>query len=118
MLDQNQKWQKKKTKKKHGIIQEVIKGFPEEFLTKVRSELKEILNWVKKKGTNLPGRSSSIFSSPLQEQASLVAQTVKESAHNAEDLGSIPGSRRAPGEQKGNPLQHSCLENPMGGGAW
>ena len=53
---------------------------------------------------NLPGRSSSIFSSPLQEQASLVAQTVKESAHNAEDLGSIPGSRRAPGEQNGNPL--------------
>ena len=32
---------------------------------------------------------------------------------NAEDVGSIPGSRRSPGEGNGNPLQHSCLENPM-----
>ena len=68
---------------------------------------------------SLPGRSSSTFSSPLhEEQDSLVAQTVKESAHNAEDLGSIPGLRRSPGEQNGNPLQHSCLENPMGRGSW
>ena len=34
------------------------------------------------------------------------------------DLGSIPGSRRSPGEGNGNPLQHSWLENPMDGGAW
>ena len=43
---------------------------------------------------------------------------VKASACNAEDLGSIPGSGRSPGEGNGNPLQYSCLENPMGGGAW
>ena len=40
---------------------------------------------------------------------------VKASACNARDLGSIPGSGRSPGEGNGNPLQYSCLENPMGG---
>ena len=34
------------------------------------------------------------------------------------DPGSIPGSGRSPGEGNGNPLQYSCLENPMDGGAW
>ena len=34
------------------------------------------------------------------------------------DLGLIPGSGRSPGEGNGNPLQYSCLENPMDGGAW
>ena len=42
----------------------------------------------------------------------------KASVCNAGDLGSIPGSRRSPGERNGNPLQYSCLENPMDGGAW
>ena len=42
----------------------------------------------------------------------------KESACNAGDLGSIPGSGRSPGEGNGNPLQYSCLENPMDRGAW
>ena len=50
-------------------------------------------------------------------QSSLVAQTVKR-AYNAGDLGSIPGSGRSPGEGNGNPLQYSCLENPMDRGAW
>ena len=39
------------------------------------------------------------------------------SAYNAGDPGSIPGSGRSPGEGNGNPLQYSCLENPMDGGA-
>ena len=42
----------------------------------------------------------------------------KASVCNAGDLGWIPGSGRSPGEGNGNPLQHSCLENPMDGGAW
>ena len=42
---------------------------------------------------------------------------VKMSATNAGDLGLIPRSRRSPGQGNGNPLQYSCLENPMGGGA-
>ena len=42
----------------------------------------------------------------------------KMSAHNAEDLGSIPVLRRSLGEGNGNPLQYSCPENPMDRGAW
>ena len=42
----------------------------------------------------------------------------KASAYNAGDPGSIPGSGRSPGEGNGNPLQYSCLETPMDGGAW
>ena len=49
---------------------------------------------------------------------SLVAQTVKASAYNAGDPGSIPGLGRSPGEGNGTPLQYSCLENPTDGGAW
>ena len=42
----------------------------------------------------------------------------KASACNVVDLGSTPGSGRSPGEENGNPLQYSCLENPMDRGAW
>ena len=61
-------------------------------------------------GAGLPGY--------FMGQTSLVAQTVKASAYNAEDLSSIPGLGRSPGEGNGTPLQSSCLENPMDGGAW
>ena len=40
------------------------------------------------------------------------------SACSVGDLGSIPGSGRSSGEGNGNPLQYSCLENPMDRGAW
>ena len=43
---------------------------------------------------------------------------VKASASNAADLASLAGSGRSPGEGHGNPLQYSCLENPMDRGAW
>ena len=42
----------------------------------------------------------------------------KEFACNTEDVGSIPGSRRSPGEENGNPFQYSRLGNPMDRGAW
>ena len=42
----------------------------------------------------------------------------KESAWNAGDPGSIPGSGRSPGEGNDNPLQYSCLGNPINRGAW
>ena len=42
----------------------------------------------------------------------------KESAGSAGDLASIPGSGRSPGEGNSNPLQYSCLKNPMVRGAW
>ena len=46
---------------------------------------------------------------------------VKNLSANVGDIrgtGSIPGSRRSPGRGHGNPLQYSCLENPMDRGAW
>ena len=43
---------------------------------------------------------------------------VKKPPTNAEDEGSIPGSGRPPEEGNGNSLQYSCLEDPMGRGAW
>ena len=42
----------------------------------------------------------------------------KESACNMKVLGSIPGPGRSPGKGQDNPLQYSCLENPMVRGAW
>ena len=51
---------------------------------------------------------------------SQVAPVVKNPSANAGDIRDaslIPGSGRCPGEGYGNPLQYSCLENPMGGGA-
>ena len=54
----------------------------------------------------------------LSSWTSPVAQKAKASAYNSGDLGLIPGLGRFPGEGNGNPLQYSCLENPMDGGAW
>ena len=42
----------------------------------------------------------------------------KESACNATDPDSVPGSGKSSGEGNGNPLQYSCLGNPMGRGVW
>ena len=42
----------------------------------------------------------------------------KESARNAGDQDLIPGSRRSSGEENGNSLQYSCLENPIDRGVW
>ena len=50
--------------------------------------------------------------------ASLVAQIINNLPANAEDLGSIPGSGRSPGEGNANPLLYSCLGNPMHREAW
>ena len=68
----------------------------------------------------LPGLIAHVFLalSSMNVETSLVAQTVKASAYNAGDPGSIPGLGRSPGEGNGNPLQYSCLENPMDRGAW
>ena len=47
-----------------------------------------------------------------------VVKNLPISAGDARDVGSIPGSGRSPGGGHGNPLQYSCLENPMDRGAW
>ena len=68
-------------------------------------------------------RSSEVNKSHCQYQiwASQVALVVKEPACDVgdmRDVGSIPGSGRSPGEELGDPLQYSCLENPMDRGGW
>ena len=55
---------------------------------------------------------------PIPFTTSLVVQTVNVSAYNVGDPGLIPGLGRSPGAGNSNPLQYSCLENPMDGGAW
>ena len=51
-------------------------------------------------------------------QGALVVQNLPASAEDARELGSISGLGRPPGEGNGNPLQYSCLGNPMERGAW
>ena len=53
-----------------------------------------------------------------QQQGFSGGSVEKDPPANAGDLGSIPGSGRAPAEGHGNPLQYSCLENLMDRGAW
>ena len=48
----------------------------------------------------------------------LVIKNPSADAGDPGDVDSIPGSGRSPGGGHGNPLQHSCLENPMDRGAW
>ena len=51
-------------------------------------------------------------------QVRLVVKNPPANARNVGDSGLIPGLRQLPGVGNGNPLQHSCLENPMNRGAW
>ena len=48
----------------------------------------------------------------------LMVKNPPANAGNKRNQGLIPESGRSPGEGNGNPLQYSCLENPMDGGAW
>ena len=54
----------------------------------------------------------------LVSQVALVVKNMSANARDAKDLGLILGLGRSPGEGHGNPLQYSCLENPMDRGAW
>ena len=66
--------------------------------------------------------SSLLMKTALSVQgASQVALVVKNPPANAEDrrdMSSVSGSGRSPGAGHGNPLQYSCLDNPMDRGAW
>ena len=54
----------------------------------------------------------------IASQVTLVVEDSPANAEDVRDVGLIPGSGRSPGGGRGNPLQHSCLENPMDRGAW
>ena len=51
-------------------------------------------------------------------QVALVVKKMPATAGDIRDVGSIPGLGRSPGEGNGNPLQYSCLGNPLDRGAW
>ena len=51
-------------------------------------------------------------------QVGLVVKNLSANAGDLRDLGLIPGSGRSPGGGHGNPLQYSCLENPVDRGTW
>ena len=73
-----------------------------------------------KKKTKKQKQKKNTFSEPIRFNTLGFpdGSNCEEFACNAEDLGSIPKSRRSPGERNGYPLQNSCLENLMDRGAW
>ena len=59
-----------------------------------------------------------VFNHYLGFPGGSVVKNVPANAGDAGDMSSVPGSRRSPGEGNDNPLQYSCLEDPMDTGAW
>ena len=51
-------------------------------------------------------------------QVTLIVRNLPANAGDIRDVGSVPGLGRSPREEHGNPLQFTCLENPMDRGAW
>ena len=68
--------------------------------------------------TQLKRLSTNYIPSYNASQVALVVKNWLANAADTRDVGWIPGSGRSPGEGNGNPLQYSCLENPMDRGAW
>ena len=64
-----------------------------------------------------PGDLPDTGIEPVSPVSSSIARWIA-SAGDIRDMGSIPGLGRSPGKGHGNPLQYSCLENPMNRGAW
>ena len=59
-----------------------------------------------------------LFGGRGASQVALVVKNLPATAGDVKDTGLISGSGRLPGEEHGNPLQYSCLENPMERGGW
>ena len=59
-----------------------------------------------------------MYTIPWTSQVALVIKILPVNAGDVRDPGSIPGLRRSPGGGHGNPLQYSCLENPIDRGTW
>ena len=66
----------------------------------------------------MPGAYLQYIPTCLHVESFPGGSVVKNMPASTGDVGSIPGSGRSPGEAKGNPLQYSCLGNPMDRGAW
>ena len=86
-----------------------------------KSQDSHFLTFIVSFGTVIAPAGESFSLLVFYNGASHVALAVKNLPANAgdiRDVGSIPGLGRSPGEGNGNPLQYSCLENPMDRGAW
>ena len=66
---------------------------------------------------SMPGNITSLTSCGAS-QVALVVKNPPANAGDVRDASSIPGLGRSAGEEHSNPLQYSCLENPMDRGAW
>ena len=64
------------------------------------------------------GKRNFLYLTTLISQVALVVKSLPASAGGIRDKSSITGLGRSPGGGHGNPLQYSCLENPMDRGAW
>ena len=64
--------------------------------------------------SQIPSESMPVYGCPVSYHGFPGGSDGKESACNAEDLGSIPGLGGSDGRRHGNPLQYSCLDNPQG----
>ena len=58
------------------------------------------------------------YATSVVSQVVLAVKNLPANAGDVRDTGSIPGLGRSPGRRNGNPLQYSCLENPMDRGVW
>ena len=65
-------------------------------------------------GMQIGGTGEDVWAS----YGALVVKNLPANAGDIRDVGSVPGLGRSPGEENGNPLQFTCLENPMDRGAW
>ena len=105
---------------KTSLVAQTVKGLPTMRETRVQSLGQEDL--LEKGMAAYSSILASRTSHPKKELKEILGfpggSEVKASACNAGDMGSIPGSGRSPKEGNGNPLQYSCLENPMDRGTW
>ena len=97
-------------------LQPGLRTYQEKAIAPHSSTLAWKIPWMEETG-RLRSMGSHRFGHSLSDLA--VAAVVKEPSCQCRlETGSIPGSGRSPGRGQGNPLQYSCLENPMDRGAW
>ena len=93
---------------KNSLLKQPSEEDPDEGIKDlVEITLKKMVRWI-----------IQIFLLKFTSQVALVVKNLPASAGHIRDMGSIPGWGRSTGEENGNPLQYSCLQNPIDRGAW
>ena len=93
------------------------KGYPRQY-SGLENSMNSIVHGITKSRTRPSNFTSLHFTQKGDSQVALVVKNPLVNAGDIRDAGSIPGSGRSPGGEHDNPLQYSCLENPMDRGAW